>query len=217
VRSVALVPLPGDGPQPLGVVLAMWGATRKSLPAGARPAAELLSQDAGRMFQRLRATAALTHDAETDPLTELANRRTFARALATLQPGDAIVLVDLDHFKSVNDRFGHDVGDRTLRALAGCLRKASRQVDCIARYGGEEFALVLPDAGTAGAAAVLRRVRRAWDNLDPVTTFSSGVAVHEADEDPGETLRRADEALYGAKEAGRNNDNIPGQIEIVLP
>ena len=75
------------------------------------------------MFSRLYEKAALAHDAETDPLTELANRRTFARALETLRPGDAVVIVDLDHFKSVNDRFGHQLGDRTLRTLAACLRQ----------------------------------------------------------------------------------------------
>ena len=64
-----------------------------------------------------------------------------------MQPGDALVLVDLDHFKAVNDRHGHQVGDETLRLLARNLRDTARQVDCVARYGGEEFALVLPEAG----------------------------------------------------------------------
>ncbi|MGQ0823904.1 MAG: diguanylate cyclase domain-containing protein [Actinomycetota bacterium] len=217
VRSAALLPLPGSGAQPLGVVVAMWGTTHRSLPDPASHAGELLSQEAGRMFQRLHATAALTHDADTDALTELANRRTFARALRTLGPGDAIVIVDLDHFKSVNDRFGHEFGDDTLRSLARCLRRVARQVDCVARYGGEEFAIVLAGADEVGAQTALRRVRRAWAATDPVTTFSSGVAVHEAGERPQDTLRRADEALYTAKESGRDCDVLASVKEIVLP
>ena len=162
LRSAALLPLPGDDGIPLGVVLAMWGSGLRALPGSARQAAELLSQEAGPMFSRLHEKAVLAHDAETDPLTELANRRTFSRALETLRPGDAVVIVDLDHFKSVNDRFGHQLGDRTLRTLAACLRRATRQVDCVARYGGEEFAMVLPAAGAEGAQAALERVRRNW-------------------------------------------------------
>ncbi|GIU88741.1 MAG: hypothetical protein KatS3mg009_3256 [Acidimicrobiia bacterium] len=217
VRSAALVPLPGGSGEPLGVVLALWGSRRRVLPAPARQAGELLSQEAGRMFERLRATAVLARDAQTDPLTELANRRTFARALATLRPGDAVVLVDLDHFKRVNDRFGHAAGDRTLRDLARCLRRAARQVDTVARYGGEEFALVLPEAGAEGARAALRRVRGDWAQARPATTFSAGIAVHEAGADPADTLRRADEALYRAKAAGRNRDEVATVSEILLP
>src|SRR5205823_2693112 len=121
-RSALVVALPGER-RTVGVLLVLWGARRRMLPAPARHAAELLSQEAGRMLTRLHQTAALTRDAETDPLTQLANRRTYNRALATLQPGDAIVIVDLDHFKAVNDQYGHDEGDRTLRVLAKCLRK----------------------------------------------------------------------------------------------
>jgi diguanylate cyclase (GGDEF)-like protein len=220
VRALAIVPLPSAGDVPIGVVIAMWTSARRRLPASARQSAELLSEEAGRMFQRLRDAAALAHDAETDPLTELANRRTFARALATVQPGDALVIVDLDHFKRVNDRHGHQVGDATLKSLAHCLRDTARQVDCVARYGGEEFALVLPEAGVAGATALLDRVRREWMAKRPMTTFSAGVAVHREGEQPRDALRRADEALYAAKEQGRNRDVVAtfeSAIETVSP
>ena len=194
-----------DGTE-IGLVIAMWASNRRQLPASARQAAELLSDEAGRMFQRMRDSAALVHDAETDPLTELANRRTFQRALEVMQPGDALVIVDLDHFKKVNDRYGHQVGDNTLRLLASCLRGTARQVDCVARYGGEEFAMVLPEAGASGAKSLLRRVRREWVACDGRTTFSAGIAVHEEGRSSRDTLRLADEALYAAKENGRNRD-----------
>ena len=128
-----------------------------------------------------------------------------------------MVIVDLDHFKSVNDRFGHQLGDRTLRTLAACLRHATRQVDCVARYGGEEFAMVLPAAGAEGAQAALERVRRNWSVRGAVTTFSSGIAVHEPGDDSHTTLRRADAALYNAKEQGRNQDVLSrARAEIAL-
>ncbi len=211
VRAALVVTFSG------GLIVAMWGAPRRRLNAAASQAAELLSEEAGRMFARLRQAAALEHDAYTDPLTDLANRRTFTRALDTLQPGDALVIVDLDHFKTVNDRHGHQVGDQTLRALAECLRDTARQVDCVARYGGEEFAIVLPDAGLDGASVFLRRVRQAWNARNPTTTFSAGVAVHEAQEPPRATLRRADAALYAAKEAGRDCDMAAPMSEVILP
>lgn len=213
-RAAALVPLPGDG-TPLGAVLVMWGTPRRSLPRSARQAAELLSQEAGRMFNRMRTAAVLVHEAETDPLTSLANRRTFARALDLLAPGDAVVVIDLDHFKAVNDTHGHDKGDETLRRLAKCLRSVSRQVDCVARYGGEEFALVLVGAGESGSRVVLQRLQRAWAATNPVTTFSAGIAIHDADEPPAVTLHRADLALYRAKDRGRNRAEFADR-EIVL-
>jgi diguanylate cyclase (GGDEF)-like protein len=217
VRAAAIVPLPGSGDAPIGLVIAMWSTPRRRLHAGARDAAELLSEEAGRMFRRLRESAALVHDAETDPLTELANRRTFARALNTLQPEDALVIVDLDHFKAVNDEFGHQVGDQTLRALARCLRETTRQVDCVARYGGEEFAVVLPGAGASGARSMLARMRHAWSASEPTTTFSAGVAIHAEGELPRDTLGRADSALYEAKQSGRNCDMLARTAEVVLP
>ena len=219
VRAAATVPLPGSGPVPVGVIIAMWTTPRRHLHGSARQAAELLSEEAGRMFRRLRTSAELTHDAATDPLTQLANRRTFARALATMQPGDALVLVDLDNFKQVNDRHGHQVGDETLRLLARHLRDSARQVDCVARYGGEEFAVVLPEAGIAGAQAMLGRVRRSWGAQQPITTFSAGIAGHERGRSPRETLRLADGALYAAKDAGRDCDMLAAEseVEVVLP
>jgi diguanylate cyclase (GGDEF)-like protein len=211
VRAALVVAFSG------GLIVAMWGTPRRRLHAAARQAAELLSEEAGRMFERLRLSAALEHDAHTDPLTDLANRRTFTRALDTLQPGDALVIVDLDHFKMVNDRFGHQVGDQALRVLAECLRDTARQVDTLARYGGEEFAIVLPGAGAKGALAFVTRVRRAWNARTPATTFSAGIAVHEVEQSPRATLRRADAALYVAKEGGRDRDVVAPASEVLLP
>jgi diguanylate cyclase (GGDEF)-like protein len=217
VRAAAIVPLPDAQGHTVGLVVAMWGTPRRRLNATAAQAAELLSQEAGRMFQRLRDSAALAHDAQTDPLTQLANRRTFARALQTMQSGDALVIVDLDHFKSVNDRYGHQVGDETLRSLARCLRETARQVDCVSRFGGEEFALVLAGSGVEGATALMQRVRDAWHRTDPITTFSAGIAVHDAVRTPRETLRIADAALYEAKAGGRDRNVLAGESEVVLP
>ncbi len=219
VRAVSTVPLPGAGPSPIGVVIAMWTTPRRRMLRAVYQAAELLSEEAGRMFARLWESAELVHDAETDPLTQLANRRTFARALTTMQPGDALVLVDLDHFKDVNDRHGHQVGDETLGALALALRETTRQVDCVARYGGEEFAVLLPEAGIEGAQVMLGRFRRAWSALEPLTTFSAGIARHESGRTSRETLRLADAALYAAKAAGRDCDMLAAEseIEVVLP
>jgi diguanylate cyclase (GGDEF)-like protein len=211
VRAALVVPFSD------GLIVAMWGTPRRRLNTAARQAVELLSEEAGRMFERLRESAALVRDAHTDPLTDLANRRTFARALETLRTGDALVIVDLDHFKMVNDRHGHQIGDQTLRTLAQCLRDTARQVDCVARYGGEEFAVVLPGAGAGGAISFLARARAAWNAHEPITTFSAGVAVHEDEMSSRTTLRRADAALYAAKEAGRDRDVVAPRVEVVLP
>ncbi len=216
IRAAAIVPLPGSSGRPIGLLVAMFGTHRRRLSASERQAAELLSEEAGRMFQRLREAAALTRDARTDPLTRLANRRTFAEALRALEAGDALVIVDLDHFKAVNDRFGHQIGDRTLRALAHCLRETTRDIDCVARYGGEEFAIVLPGAGIDGARAMLERTRLAWNAQQPATSFSAGVAVHEPDMSPRVTLRRADTALYAAKDAGRDRDVYAPVVQLIV-
>ncbi len=203
--SVAYVPLV-DGPTPVGAIVAIWQQ------AGARPATsptqllELIADAAGPILGRLRDRDRLSLEAETDPLTGLANRRTFGRALDSCGAGDALVMVDLDGFKLVNDVHGHPFGDDVLRALASCLTQAARERDCVARFGGEEFAVILPAAGAEGVRTFLARVRHDWTEGLPVTTFSTGFAVRHADEAPLLTLGRADAALYEAKARGRNTD-----------
>ncbi|MGQ0433825.1 MAG: GGDEF domain-containing protein, partial [Microthrixaceae bacterium] len=148
-------------------------------------------------------TSELQRVADTDPLTLLDNRRGCDRALAAMEPGDAVVLIDLDHFKAVNDRYGHQGGDEALRRVADAMRSVSRNIDCVSRYGGEEFAMVLVRAGVKGAQDVLRRLQRAWRSNE-VCSFSAGIAVHRTGETAEATLARADGALYEAKANGRN-------------
>jgi len=156
----------------------------------------------------------------TDSLTGLHNRRLFmdrldeeVRRVQRHQGCLSVVLLDLDHFKQINDRFGHDVGDGVLVAAAARTRSVKRTTDVAARIGGEEFALLLPATDAAGALSLAQRLRAAIENIDTVLllgervtiTASIGVAtVASGRDDPSEVLRRADQALYRAKNAGRN-------------
>lgn len=142
--------------------------------------------------------------AETDGLTGLANRRRLASSLQNMDRGDALVLIDLDHFKQVNDTLGHADGDELLREFADTLLEVARLRDLVVRYGGEEFCMILPGAGRSGAAALLLRLKEHWRSEHPATTFSAGIALHIPGHDPEETVARADAALYRAKEAGRD-------------
>jgi diguanylate cyclase (GGDEF)-like protein len=150
--------------------------------------------------------------AEQDPLTNLANRRAMEQFCASMHPSEhvCLVLVDVDHFKDVNDRHGHLVGDAVLREVASVLSVSIRSVDRVARWGGEEFLVALP-GGTAvlGAEAASRLRRRveehAWSEQAPGLrlTVSAGVSAGRA-ADFAAILARADAALYAAKGAGRN-------------
>ena len=121
-------------------------------------------------------------------------------------------MVDVDHFKMINDNYGHPQGDEVLRVLANCLvRTAPRRGDFVARYGGEEFAVVLGDTPLDGATLVARRiveaVRRLTIDLDAESltiTVSVGIAQLDADEQLATWLARADQGLYQAKQQGRN-------------
>jgi diguanylate cyclase (GGDEF)-like protein len=157
-------------------------------------------------------TEILTRTAEQDPLTGLANRRGVERVLGSLGPGErtCLVLLDVDHFKSVNDRFGHPVGDEVLQRLGRLLVSAVRGVDRVARWGGEEFLLVLPGQTAHLGREAAERIRRVvaaypWDMVRPGLglTVSIGVACGLAERHP-ELLRSADRALYQAKNSGRN-------------
>lgn len=158
--------------------------------------------------------------ANTDSLTGLANRRHFMEVLnAEIERAErydralSLVLVDLDHFKEVNDSWGHLVGDEVLRATARVLESVCRDVDLAGRIGGEELALILPETTEEGASTVAERVRSRIENLRHEApdgegfrvTGSIGVAWLDDDVHSREDLlRQADRALYRAKEEGRN-------------
>jgi diguanylate cyclase (GGDEF)-like protein len=157
--------------------------------------------------------------ASTDELTQLANRRQFDEALGAevmraerFNDPVAVVVADLDNFKEVNDRFGHDAGDLVLRAFAAAIRANVRDIDLPARYGGEEFTVLLPATDAEGGRELAERLRLAAEELavdvgadTPVRLTSSfGVAGFPAEPSAAALLRAADRALYRAKAAGKN-------------
>jgi diguanylate cyclase (GGDEF)-like protein/putative nucleotidyltransferase with HDIG domain len=164
--------------------------------------------------------AQLSDAARTDPLTGLPNRRGF-RELLDLELERArrsgmpmsVLAGDLDHFKDVNDRAGHHVGDAVLQRVANLLREGVRQIDVTARIGGEEFAVILPGADAQAAFSVAERlrchVRDAFADATVPITISFGIANRPQHAETASSLvRTADEALYGAKESGRNRSVI---------
>ena len=151
-----------------------------------------------------------------DPLTGLANRRHLDGLMAAGLAGYAILLVDVDHFKRVNDEHSHLVGDQVLRRLAGLLRAACRGVDTVARFGGEEFAVLLADPDLPAATTTAERLRAQvaahdWGAVAPglTVTVSIGLALGTEANDPAAVLANADERLYAAKRAGRNRVHGP--------
>ena len=153
----------------------------------------------------------LNLQAQTDPLTGLFNRRALGEALEVMdgrQQGFAVIALDVDHFKAINDGHGHDVGDEVLARLAGVLRECSRQGDLAFRLGGEEFLLLLPDTALGVAGEIAERLRRQVEmtRIEPVgrVTVSLGVACRTPGAEGGDVLKRADELMYMAKQGGRN-------------
>ena len=158
----------------------------------------------------------------TDPLTGFYNQRYLMRHLRGLLAGGspngiAVMMVDVDHFKSINDRFGHSAGDQALKSIADTLRNRTRVFDSIARYGGEEFVVVMPGAGPADAVSAAERLRTSIEALrfspEPgVTaqiTVSIGISYTESQTiTPELLLQSADQAMYQAKKAGRNRVEI---------
>ena len=160
----------------------------------------------------------LRRSAELDALTGTFNRRTidqwlvrsFSEAERDGQP-ISVLFVDMDHFKAVNDKYGHACGDHCLRSVAQALRAALGEGDLLGRYGGEEFIAVLPGRGGAAARQVGEQLRAdverqtlEWDGQPLRLTVSVGVATRLHDERPADTIDRADKALYAAKRGGRN-------------
>ena len=155
----------------------------------------------------------------TDELTSLPNRRAFMRRMedevARVQRYGfplSFILMDLDHFKAVNDELGHAAGDEVLRVYSKNILSIFRHHDMVARYGGEEFAVLLPNTDSDGAVRALNKVRRRanetrWQvngSVSKVPTFSAGVSLYKPGESASAFIERADKALYRAKHLGRN-------------
>ncbi|MFI5911254.1 GGDEF domain-containing protein, partial [Dactylosporangium sp. NPDC051541] len=153
--------------------------------------------------------------ATADTLTGLCTRRAFQERLHALRPGRpaAVILLDIDRFKRVNDAFGHPAGDRVLQVVADRLRDTAGPGVTVCRYGGEEFSLLVPGADASRAAELAERLRKAvgaaalelGDGVLRFVTISAGTALIPADtEDPNDLIPLADRALYTAKRTGRD-------------
>ncbi|MDR2220395.1 MAG: GGDEF domain-containing protein [Methylobacillus sp.] len=164
-------------------------------------------------------------EALIDPLTGVLNRRGFEMRFARMltESGDSggaisLIMLDIDHFKKINDTHGHLFGDKVIRTVAEALRACVKGSDVVTRLGGEEFCVLLPETSLAGARALAHNIRarvareriRRYDGVDEVggITISLGVAELNPCEDTAAFLHRADQALYCAKESGRNRVSI---------
>jgi two-component system, cell cycle response regulator len=217
-ENLVIVPLLAEG-RPIGVLVAEQPAER-----GARIEQRVLA-----MVEQFAAHAALAlanawllvrmqRIAGTDGLTAVANRRTFDAVLAREVERAAgrghplsVVMVDIDHFKRLNDTYGHQAGDEALRAIAAVLARVCRDNETLARYGGEEFAIILPFTESAAASVVAERLRRAVTQAATVVpvTASFGIATMP-DHGRGaiELLQAADAALYRSKQLGRDRVTV---------
>jgi diguanylate cyclase (GGDEF)-like protein len=161
----------------------------------------------------------IAHAAEHDPLTGLQNRLPFIHGLPpevrrAKRHGRplSVIMLDVDHFKRINDQYGHAGGDSVLCEISRVLRARMREYDTVARYGGEEFAILMPEADLAAAKGVAEVLREAVANIAIASelgeirpTISCGIAeLNDADSSAEDLLRRSDEALYRAKHDGRN-------------
>lgn len=165
--------------------------------------------------------ADIRSEALTDPLTSLANRRAFSEQLSDGMAHAAadniplcLLILDIDHFKTFNDTYGHQLGDEVIRLVAGCMSANTKGRDTAARYGGEEFAIILPETSLPDAEIVAdqirvvvagqRIVRKASRRTLGSVTLSIGVSQYRLGETEDDLVGRADAALYTAKRAGRN-------------
>jgi diguanylate cyclase (GGDEF)-like protein len=171
-----------------------------------------ISMQNGRMYE------IVEEQATTDGLTGLVNHRTFQERFTTMlgraerhEFPVSLLLTDIDHFKKVNDSYGHPTGDEVLRRVAAILKASARKIDIVARYGGEEFAIVLEATDRVGARQLAERIRQEVEQQSFPSakgafkaTLSIGVASTEDARDKTEIIARADQSLYAAKHGGRN-------------
>src|ERR687891_1857644 len=227
-KEIARAGEPDGGGVPLAIPLGSEGGENAVLyltPSGtdftddARELAHWLGSQASIALENARLHRLVERQASTDGLTELPNRRHFEEALEgeitraeRFGGGIALILADLDDFKQVNDRHGHQAGDDVLRTFASILRATVREIDLPARYGGEEFAVLLPQTDIEGANRLAERLRRELASRPMSTlpgslvaiTASFGVAAFPEAATPAALFAAADDALYRAKRRGKN-------------
>jgi diguanylate cyclase (GGDEF)-like protein len=191
--------IPLVGPSGVIAVVVAFGVPRDPVTD---QIVRLLSSEFGGRLEQLRLLEALGEQTLRDALTGVGSRRHADALVQGLQPGDSLLLIDVDHFKHVNDTRGHLGGDRLLEQLGQHLRDGLRDQDSVARYGGDEF-LVRLHAHDGDARVIARRLLDSWIGIGDVPTFSVGIAAHERDCEPAETFVEADRALYVSKREGR--------------
>jgi len=227
-KEVAQAGRPKKGGDPLTIelsgddgddaVLLLW-PSRDGFTDEERELAHWLGSQASIALENVRLHRIVERQASTDGLTELSNRRQFEEVLdVEIQRAErfggslALIVADLDDFKQINDRYGHQAGDEVLRAFATVLRETAREVDLPARYGGEEFAILLPQTDATGARRLAERLRRNLSSKPISTsagglvavTASFGVAAYPDAPTAAALFAEADDALYKAKSAGKN-------------
>ncbi|MGL6350313.1 MAG: diguanylate cyclase [Aeromonas sp.] len=216
--SAVCIPMTSMGKQ--AGVLHVSGAQGQVFDSETVSRLQSIASRASTRIAMLRAMQETQLQAETDGLTGLLNRRSLenqARALLSRKGPVSVAFCDLDHFKRLNDSFGHEAGDRALRVFARVLSDVVRSTDIVGRYGGEEFVVILPDAPVTVAVDVMNRVREQLDlacmsGAMPAVTASFGVAYGEGPIDFDEIVHAADVALLVAKQTGRNRVVVAGTV-----
>jgi diguanylate cyclase (GGDEF)-like protein len=183
-------------------LIVLWWHERRSEPPALTPDMRSFFQQGAQALRRRLETTTLRDLTVTDPLTRLVNRRGLMQDLEQLAAHGALLLLDLDHFKRINDTRGHRYGDQVLQSFAALLREYAPEGSCVARWGGEEFAVVLPDNGRKTGAQLYSQLRSAWRQQG--MSFSAGLAEHRSGAPAEETFEAADRALYAAKQGGRD-------------
>jgi diguanylate cyclase (GGDEF)-like protein len=216
-RTFAAIPLATSSG--ITAVLAVWNSSDQPLDSGGIELIGAIAPYAALHLKHAREFGRMKETAETDGLTGLRNRRAFdAAVLLETSRYDryarplSLLLLDLDHFKAVNDTHGHEAGDEVLRRVADIVKTCVRDVDTAARFGGEELAILLPETPLAAAREVAERIRLTiastpvqWAQVSIRVTVSIGMAaVPESVATVAGLLTQADEALYNAKKQGRN-------------
>ena len=209
-------PIASDG-VPIAVLGYYWDDASALDDSSVRTLTHLFATEAAVTLERVALLSRLEAIARTDELTGLPNRRAWQEHLPrevmrAMRSGEPLcaVMMDLDHFKRYNDRFGHQAGDRLLKQVAGAWSSELRPMDILARYGGEEFALALPGATIEEALAIVERLRA---HTPEGQRFSAGVAYWDGLESARELVGRSDTALYEAKRTGRDRTVVAGQGE----